>query len=638
MIEWIEEIVAQGTRRPGYPADRWTEQFIFDKFEELGLRSVRFEPVESSFWKDSHARLSVVAHGQEVEIECFPVPLSEPIGVEGPLAMWDPTDPGAVAGKVAIYELRFGSLPSDFPVLPRRAAATTFSPDALVEAGWAFDPEHTFVERQHRLPFAGELQDTMEPAIAAGAIGYVGVLRGYPSGGCEYYVPYDGRPRPIPGVYVSERDGDRLLELAEDEAARASLDVVAERGKTTCRNVVAELPGADDDWVIIGTHHDAPWASAVEDGTGISFLLAQAAAWAAVPENDRPHRLIFLATAAHMSAAAGTSAFIERHRPMLDRTVLEVHLEHAALDSPPDDQDLEVKSAVVTPRWWFTTEIPMLEQVVWDAIVDHHLDRSLVLTPDAIAPFPTTDGGLFHLAGVPLVNYLAAPWYLFDPADTVDKVDRATLSKVSRAAYDIVRIDVQCVGQADAGVGASRGSDGWVGPPLSESQLSGSSHAGGDSDRRSARCCGTYDEIWLVATRKEPATTGCVALFGPLVWPRPFFWVPSEQRCNSMGQKDLPRAPRIPPPCGSVVPGLLTIRVRAISRRQSSERTERPTSSEQGRPRTFQSTASTCTRPSASNRRRMPTCTSIPRSGPSRWPRPLVSPRSAGCLPRCIPS
>ena len=64
MFQWIEKVVAQGIRRPGYPADRWTEEFIFEKFKELGLQSVRFEPVESSFWKDSHARLAVMAHQQ----------------------------------------------------------------------------------------------------------------------------------------------------------------------------------------------------------------------------------------------------------------------------------------------------------------------------------------------------------------------------------------------------------------------------------------------------------------------------------------------------------------------------------------------------------------------------------------------
>ncbi|MGP0032094.1 MAG: M28 family peptidase [Acidimicrobiales bacterium] len=278
----------------------------------------------------------------------------------------------------------------------------------------------------------------MAPAMAAGAIGYVGVLRGYPSGGCEYYVPYDGRSRPIPGVYVSESEGDRLLALLESGPVQATLEVAAERRRTGCRNVVGELPGADDEWVIIGTHHDAPWASAVEDGTGIAMLLAQAAAWAAVPESERPHHLVFVATAAHMSGGAGTRAFIQRHHAMLGRTVLEVHLEHAAIDSPPEEGH-EVVGTRVPPRWWFTTENPVLEQVVWDAIVKHQLDRSLVLTPDALAPFPTTDGGFFHVEGVPLVNYLTAPWYLFDPADTLDKVDQASLSKVSRATYDIVR-------------------------------------------------------------------------------------------------------------------------------------------------------------------------------------------------------
>jgi hypothetical protein len=123
----------------------------------------------------------------------------------------------------------------------------------------------------------------------------------------------------------------------------------------------------------------------------------------------------------------------------MEGTVLEVHLEHAAIDSPPEGQGLDVAATQVTPRWWFTTESAPLEQIVWDAIVEHQLDRSLVLTPDALAPFPTTDGGFFHLEGVPLVNYLTAPWYLFDPADTLDKVDHRSLSKVSGAAYDIVR-------------------------------------------------------------------------------------------------------------------------------------------------------------------------------------------------------
>ena len=99
MLRWIDEVVVQGIRRPGYPADRWAEEFIFDKFEHLGLQSVRFESVEAALWKDSHALLKIVAGQRTTEFECFAVPMSEPTGVEGPLTRWDPADPAGVAGQ-----------------------------------------------------------------------------------------------------------------------------------------------------------------------------------------------------------------------------------------------------------------------------------------------------------------------------------------------------------------------------------------------------------------------------------------------------------------------------------------------------------------------------------------------------------
>ena len=64
--------------------------------------------------------------------------------------------------------------------------------------------------------------------------------------------------------------------------------------------------------------------------------------------------------------------------------------------------------------------------------------RSLVLPPEVFGPFPTTDGGFFHEAGVPLVNFLTAPVYLFDSADTIDKIHVDSLEPVGRATVQIV--------------------------------------------------------------------------------------------------------------------------------------------------------------------------------------------------------
>src|SRR3972149_6587451 len=72
------------------------------------------------------------------------------------------------------------------------------------------------------------------------------------------------------------------------------------------------------------------------------------------------------------------------------------------------------------------------------AIEAEDLRRSLILPPNAFGPRPTTDGGDIHLAGVPIVNFLTAPFYLFDSQDTLDKIHRPSLVAVTRAAVRII--------------------------------------------------------------------------------------------------------------------------------------------------------------------------------------------------------
>ena len=220
-------------------------------------------------------------------------------------------------------------------------------------------------------------------------------------------------------------------------AVRARLRVDARRETITSYNIVGELAGADDEAVIIGSHHDCPWASAVEDGSGIALVLAQAAYWSRLPRAERPHRLLFLLNAGHMAGGAGTRAFIDQHRHELERVVLELHLEHAANEFAERDGALR-PTGHAEARWWFTSRVARLQTAVAGAIEAERLERSLVLPPDVFGPHPTTDGGFFHLAGVPLVNFLTAPFYLFDAKDTMDKIHRPSLVAVTRAAIRIV--------------------------------------------------------------------------------------------------------------------------------------------------------------------------------------------------------
>ena len=90
-------------------------------------------------------------------------------------------------------------------------------------------------------------------------------------------------------------------------------------------------------------------------------------------------------------------------------------------------------------RWWFTSRIPRLEAAVREAIEAEDLRRSLIMPPEVFGPRPTTDGSEFYVCGVPIVNYLTAPFYLFDSMDTLDKIHRPSLVPVTRAAVRIIK-------------------------------------------------------------------------------------------------------------------------------------------------------------------------------------------------------
>ncbi|HEX7132773.1 MAG TPA: hypothetical protein VF228_09365, partial [Iamia sp.] len=79
MRGWIEEIVAQGLRRPAHPADTWTQGFVTDAFRALGLEDVHAEPVPVSRWEPTRWSLTATpAGGSPRGVACYPLPHSAP--------------------------------------------------------------------------------------------------------------------------------------------------------------------------------------------------------------------------------------------------------------------------------------------------------------------------------------------------------------------------------------------------------------------------------------------------------------------------------------------------------------------------------------------------------------------------------
>lgn len=429
MMAWISTVVEQGIRRPGYPADQFAEQFILDQFNAFGLENPTLDPIEVKRWEPRQFSLTVWSDAAPLDVQtipCFPLPFSAPtLGLEGALLTFPPGPGVDAAGKIAVVENLHITLPQ---------TATRFF------SSREYDPDGEFDTISQVLPFSFAFQNAMAPAISAGAAGFIGIVSGLPFDTHEYFVPYDAVERPIPGVWISGSDGARLKELiaAGPVSGRIVADTTLER--VTSHNIVATLPGASDEWIVIGSHHDGPWASAVEDGSGIAMVLAQARYWSQVPRHERPHNLMFVLQGGHMSGGAGLAGFLSRYSDRLDEIVLELHLEHAAREARGENRQL-VATDKPEIRWWFTSRITPLEDAVEAALKAEDLRRSFIMQPDGFPPgsvAPPTDGAFFHPAGVPIVNFLTAPMYLFDAQDTIDKVHEPSLVPVTRAAIRII--------------------------------------------------------------------------------------------------------------------------------------------------------------------------------------------------------
>jgi hypothetical protein len=423
MLADIEAILSFGVRQPGHPGDREAEAWAAQRFTELGLHDVMLEPVELPMWQSAGATLEVwAAHdpasGQR--FAGFALPYTRGCtNLERDLIAFDPA---SARDQIVVEPLAFTELPQ----ARVRELATS-----------VFDPDNDFDTLVQTLPFGPRLNLVLDPAVEAGAAGYVGILTGVPWETCQYYVPYDTLPRALSGLWLSRSDGIRLQHLLRERPHRARLNVDGRQTQVRCHNVVGRLPGGGNETVIIGSHHDAPWASAVEDASGMALVLAQARYWAEQPQSGRPHNLAFVLTAGHMAGGAGTRAFVEQHADELSQVVLAVHLEHAAAEVHGDGERLQL-TGQPEPRWWFTSTGPGLQEAVVSALRSEDLRRSFVLPPTVFGPAPPTDGSAFYLAGLPVVHFLTAPMYLFDPQDTIDKIHVPSLEPVTRAVIRII--------------------------------------------------------------------------------------------------------------------------------------------------------------------------------------------------------
>ncbi|MHA1254140.1 MAG: M28 family peptidase [Promethearchaeota archaeon] len=429
MMNWTEEIFNQGIRRPGYPADQWAENWIKEQFEIYNLQDIKFDPIPVNKWEASDAKLKlwlVDNPNEKLEISCFPIPYTSPNNdIEAELSVV--SEESELNGKILVSDLNLFKFPVNMTMV-------------MSGADRYYDPKNEFENLEQTVPFDIRFQEILKPALENNALGFIGILSGYVWDTDKYYVPYDAVERNIPGVWVSRNKGKKIIDFMNKGKVKAKILYDAKISEVISHNITGILPGMSDEWIVIGTHHDGPWNSAVEDASGMALVLAQAKYWSQIPQEQRPFNLMFLMNCAHMTGGTGAEEFVKRNKDFLTKAVAAIHLEHVARDVKSENGKL-IPLDDPTIRWWFTSRILPLEEIVEKAIIEEDLHRSIILPPDNLIPGqdkPPTDGGFYHPAGIPFVSFLTAPPYLFDTSDTMDKIHQESFVPITQAVIRII--------------------------------------------------------------------------------------------------------------------------------------------------------------------------------------------------------
>ncbi|RJQ09465.1 MAG: M28 family peptidase [Bacillota bacterium] len=429
---YIVDIYSFGPRRTGSQAALATADYLASRLTGFGFADVRVETVDFDYWEASRWRVSVDdgSGSGPRDLECFYVPYSGPTAPEGVTAElvyvgtgrsedWAGTD---VAGKVVLVDLPPVEVAWDqlkiFGYLAYDKTGRTKGWSRPYPIGWMI----------HYLSVYPALEE-------AGVAGIIGVLRGYPDmGPLSYYAPYDGELRSVPSLYIREREGQRLVEALQGGAgvtASVVLEAAVAPGAGRAPVVYGVLPGRSETNLIIHSHYDSPWASGVEDSSGVGVVLALARYYAAVPAEARDRTLVFLFTGSHMVGAPTNPWFIESHREdIMARNLYDIAIEHVADDFPYDDEGLTARGA-------FVTENPVVASIFARTVTTRGLDRTLIFPTGTPLGVPT-DAGPFQRAGYRVVSLISGPVYLFDAADTLDRVARDELGPMAAAYVDFI--------------------------------------------------------------------------------------------------------------------------------------------------------------------------------------------------------
>jgi len=127
----------------------------------------------------------------------------------------------------------------------------------------------------------------------------------------------------LPGVNINAKDAVKLI---AENAKRAAIRLQQEEYKGQSHNVIAEIPGTTDSWIVLTAHYDSTSLSqgAYDNMSGAVGLLGIAEA---LLKKQNRHGLRFIWCGSEERGLLGSKAYVQAHEEELKHVVLNINLD-----------------------------------------------------------------------------------------------------------------------------------------------------------------------------------------------------------------------------------------------------------------------------------------------------------------------
>lgn len=427
--QMVDTIVRQGLRNAGSPADVWVENYGQSLFTDYGLQGITTQSIPIQSWQVNSCSVQVTSTAGTQSFSMFPQLFVDwPDTLTGSFIQFDSTTAlNSVTGKIVVVNYKLDLF-----------APAAFQPNVI----YTYDPDNNINNTIHPQPIPH--RSNAAGAMISQILSYqpkaiICVLNNFYNTDKLWglYSRTDSIYN-IPCFWMSRSNGQALNSiLNNDPNAILSVEFNTQDNAVNTKNVYGILPGNSSQTIVFNSHHDGQFYGATEDAAGITLVAAQAKYWSQVPQSQRPFNMVFLWDAAHLKQSVGSEFFVNNTPSIINQTLLCFTLETPSLEGRVLNGNLITLNRP-EPRWFYTSDTLSLRSSLYQFVQQEDLRRTYVAPPTLNGPSPIGDSHAFYDAGIPIVAHLSIPVWYMAAADSTDKLDTASMNKITRTVIRMI--------------------------------------------------------------------------------------------------------------------------------------------------------------------------------------------------------